>query len=438
MLTLTWGPGLGGNPRGLLSGRLSHSLPRRRSAWSGLGFTPDGEPQGRGRGQAWRGLRGARPGAVASGGNRPSLRRRSGRSRRGSGGPRLVSPVHNHGDHTWDEVAKASPDIVPWAPSAGSARGSRWSRLPPSFEGDAVALHKVAEAIVAARKPQDEIALRYTAGASAPLSSQEGGADCQVRVEHGELVRQTGDGGDPRAAPRRGDHRSQGARASSTASPARCSSSSAARRATAIPRSSSYGPSTSTSPSTRLRADGQARHFGASPGDDGPHEPYLYVGPWTQEIPRRALERDGLQGGASSGYSELLAADDQRRPRSTSCRSATGRCKTARADAPARARRPAPARLRLSRPAGGRDRTEGSAGDRGSSAAERPIRRAGPSRSPSSRSAVHLQRLADGADQGADRGALRQGRQAQEHLGARWGPPGSPARSSRREPRSLR
>ena len=67
-----------------------------------------------------------------------------------------------------------------------------------------MALHKVAEAVVApARMPANEIALRYTRGGFGTPFFEQDGADCQVRVEHGELVRQRGRRGDARAATRR-------------------------------------------------------------------------------------------------------------------------------------------------------------------------------------------------------------------------------------------
>src|SRR3954454_21391333 len=58
-------------------------------------------------------------------------------------------------------------------------------------------------------------------------------------------------------------------------------------------------------------AAGQRANFGASPGDDGHEEPYLYVSPWTREISGELWNATGLAG-AELSYSELIAADDQR------------------------------------------------------------------------------------------------------------------------------
>src|SRR6266540_3262663 len=69
----------------------------------------------------------------------------------------------------------------------------RLEPLPPAFSETRVALHKIAEAVVGpARLPANEIALRYTRGGFGTPFFEQDGADCQVRVEHGELVRQRG------------------------------------------------------------------------------------------------------------------------------------------------------------------------------------------------------------------------------------------------------
>ena len=65
--------------------------------------------------------------------------------------------------------------------------------MPASFPETRIALHKIAEAVVApARMPENEIALRYTRGGFGTPFFEQYGAECQVRVEHGELVRQRG------------------------------------------------------------------------------------------------------------------------------------------------------------------------------------------------------------------------------------------------------
>jgi hypothetical protein len=56
-------------------------------------------------------------------------------------------------------------------------------------------------------------------------------------------------------------------------------------------------------------ARGQRGTFGASPGDVGHSEPYLYVTPWA-ELPRDDYWNDAAFGGASLGYGELARVRD--------------------------------------------------------------------------------------------------------------------------------
>jgi hypothetical protein len=225
----------------------------------------------------------------------------------------LVSPVHNRGDLTWDEIAQQEPELAPWCAERWLGAWKRLEPLPPSFAETRVALHKVAEAFVSpARKPDNEIALRYTRGGFGTPFFELDGADCQVRVEHGELVRQRGTeetreplpGVDIPAARALGDF---------------------------------YGFACSVL--EQLRADevegdpslvqlwpehfdiafelgsepgGQRANYGASPGDDEHEEPYLYVGPWNAEVSGDLWNATAFRG-AELSYSELLEAEDQRR-----------------------------------------------------------------------------------------------------------------------------
>jgi hypothetical protein len=174
----------------------------------------------------------------------------------------------------------------------------------------------VAEAVVApARKPENEISLRYTRGGFGTPFFDEGGTDCQVRVEGAELVRQRGREETREPLPREVD--------------------AAAARALA----DLYGFSCSVLEQLRAdeAADGEASlvvlwpehfdiaieignegrgtraNFGASPGDKDHNEPYLYVGPWKTELASGELWNATGFPGAELPYSELLAADDQRR-----------------------------------------------------------------------------------------------------------------------------
>jgi hypothetical protein len=228
-------------------------------------------------------------------------------------GRKLVSPVHNRGDLTWDEIVRQDPDIAPWCAERWLGAWKRLEPLPASFAETRRALHMIAEAVVSpARLPANEIALRYTRGGFGTPFFEQDGVDCQVRVEHGELVRQRGT-----------DETREPLPGVDTAS------------ATAL--GDFYGLACSVL--EQLRADegdgdpsivqlwpehfdlaielgsesaGQRANFGFSPGDDDHAEPYLYVGPWSAEISGELWNATGFKG-AELTYSDLIATDDHRR-----------------------------------------------------------------------------------------------------------------------------
>src|SRR4051794_35945465 len=106
-------------------------------------------------------------------------------------GRRLVSPVHNRGDLTWDEIARLEPELAPWCADRWLGAWKRLEPLPGTFAATRKLLHEVAEGVVSpARQPANETALRYTRGGFATPFFEQDGADCQVRVENGELIRQ--------------------------------------------------------------------------------------------------------------------------------------------------------------------------------------------------------------------------------------------------------
>ena len=227
----------------------------------------------------------------------------------------LVSPVHNRGDLTWDDVAGQDPDLAPWCAERWLGAWKRLEPLPASFADTRTALHQVAGGVVApARQPESEISLRYTRGGFGTPFFEQDGVDCQVRVEGGELIRQRG--------------------AQETREPLPGAVDPAATRALG----DLYGFACSVL--EQLRADeseadsslvllwpehfdiaielgdqerGERVNFGASPGDEAHEEPYLYVGPW--DAGRATGELWNATGfeGAELSYSELLGAEDQRR-----------------------------------------------------------------------------------------------------------------------------
>ena len=227
-------------------------------------------------------------------------------------GRKLVSPVHNRGDLSWDDIAGMEPELAPWISERWLGAWRRLEPLPASFAKTRIALHEVAEAVVApARQPPNEIALRYTRGGFGTPFFQQEGADCQVRVEHGELVRQRGNEETREPLPD-------------------------VDRAAATALGEFYGLACSVL--EQLRADesegdpslvqlwpehfdlaielgsevkGTRANFGASPGDDDHDEPYLYVGPWSADV-SGVLWNATAFSGAELTYSELIAADDHR------------------------------------------------------------------------------------------------------------------------------
>jgi hypothetical protein len=225
----------------------------------------------------------------------------------------LVAPVSHHGDLTWDEVVAERPEIAAWCADRWLGGWRPLEPLPDDFAATRLALHRVAEGVVSpARKPDNEIALRYTRGGFGTPFFEEGGADCQVRVCEGELIRQRGReeereqiaGVDPAAGRALGDFFGFA-----------CSVLEELR-----------GDESDEDPSlVQLwpehfdiafelghEAKGMRANYGGSPGDDDHDEPYLYVGPWDRD----RAEGEGWNAtgfpGAELTYSELLAAGDQR------------------------------------------------------------------------------------------------------------------------------
>jgi hypothetical protein len=227
-------------------------------------------------------------------------------------GRELVSPVHNRGDLTWDEIAKQDPEIAPWCAERWLGAWKRLEPLPATFAETRVGLHKVAEAVVSpARQPANEIALRYTRGGFGTPFFEQDGADCQVRVEDGELVRQRGTeetreplpNVDTAAASALGDFYGL---ACSVLEQLRADEGDGDPSTVQLwPEHFDLAIELGSEPA------GQRANFGASPGDDDHPEPYLYVGPWSAEVSGELWNGTGFKG-AELAYSELIAADDHR------------------------------------------------------------------------------------------------------------------------------
>lgn len=228
-------------------------------------------------------------------------------------GRKLVSPVHNRGDLTWDQIAQEESELAPWCAERWLGAWKRLEPLPASFAETRVALHQVAEAVVApARMPPNEIALRYTRSGFGTPFFQQDHQDCQVRVEHGELVRQRGaeerreplPGVDPAAATALGDFYGLA-----------CSALEQLRadEADGDPSLVQLWPEHfDLAIELGSESAGQRANFGASPGDEAHPEPYFYVGPWAAEVSGELWNATAFKG-AELHYSDLIAADDHRR-----------------------------------------------------------------------------------------------------------------------------
>jgi len=227
-------------------------------------------------------------------------------------GRKLVTPVSDHGDLTWDEVARERPDIAGWCAERWLGAWKRLEPLPVAFAETRQELHRLAEDVVAReRMPANEIALRFTrSGFGTPFFALDG-EDCQVRVEAGELVRQRGseearepiDGVDVAAASALGDLYGF---ACSALEELR------AEEADEDPSAVQLWPEHfDIAFELGSEQKGTRANYGASPGDDDHPEPYIYVGPWNSDVSGELWNASGFTG-AELTYAELLEAPDQR------------------------------------------------------------------------------------------------------------------------------
>jgi len=208
--------------------------------------------------------------------------------------------------------------------------------LPETFSVTRDALHRVAAELVApARKPDNEIALRQTPGGFGTPEFDFEGRRTQVRVDGIELVlsrdgeedrvelRSIAVGGgllgpgllpdgvpaddeplgiDAEAAERLADFYALGAQAL------------AQLKAAMPPDAQSsdidlWPEHFDIAIEAGSEAAGRRANYGASPGDEGHAEPYVYVGPWSAPTEGELWNATGFDG-AELGYAELLGADD--------------------------------------------------------------------------------------------------------------------------------
>jgi len=252
----------------------------------------------------------------------------------------IVTPT-SEGDRTWDHMVAERPELAEWAAERWLANRAPLSAVPAGYPIARNGYHRLAYGLVAEarRLANTKFGLRFTRGG---FGTPFFGDDEQVRVEHGRLVHQKADAADSidittlRAAAdflgiepgtEAGEHDS--------------------------PPLGDYDVDLGTTPETgeflaawfgfswsvleELRltpgaadvdrtqlwpghfdpaiamgdADSGGRAtYGASPGDEGHDEPYLYVGAWGDVDRTDSYWNETTFNGASMTYQELLAAAD--------------------------------------------------------------------------------------------------------------------------------
>lgn len=207
--------------------------------------------------------------------------------------------------------------------------------LGSEFAATREALHRLAEQVIApARKPDNEIALQATPGGFGTPVFEFDGKRCQVRVEGALLVARRGDceKREPittvAAAAELVGHRLFSGEPPSGAEPLSVDPHSAAQlgrwfgfgdAVLGVLRSEWSGDDSSEinlwpehfdiAIEAGSEADGARANYGFSPGDADHDAPYLYVGPWSEEVSGELWNAKGFTG-AELDYDELAAADD--------------------------------------------------------------------------------------------------------------------------------
>jgi len=188
---------------------------------------------------------------------------------------------------------------------------ARLAPLPPTFAVTRDELHRLAEQTLSPARSavNGKIGLRWTLGG---FGTPFFGADEQLRVEHGALIRQRGRdatraavaaGVDPPAATALGEYYGF---ATSVLEALR-----AAHPSLDPSRVQLWPEHFDVSLELGSEQEGRRAGYGASPGDGEHAEPYLYVVPWG-EVPKGPRWQAHGFAGAELGYGELLAAGDQR------------------------------------------------------------------------------------------------------------------------------
>jgi hypothetical protein len=246
----------------------------------------------------------------------------------------LVAPVRG-GDLLWSDLAAQDPSLAEFCSERWLGAYRRLEPLPASFSSTREGLHRVAETLFkpARERANGKFGLRYTRGG---FGTPFFGEDSQLRVEGDELV--VIESGEERRAPvstLRDAAELIGPRLLPDAhvddEPVEVDAAAGAAlgdwygfvcsvleelRAEAGPadapaRVQLWPEHFDLATELGSEAASARANYGGSPGDAEHSEPYLYVGPWSQQPAGELWQAEAFPG-AELSYSELLAAEDQR------------------------------------------------------------------------------------------------------------------------------
>lgn len=252
----------------------------------------------------------------------------------------IVTPTTG-GDRTWDDIVTERPELGEWAAERWLARRPRLPDVPVGYPAARNGYHRLAYGVVAEarRLANTKFGLRFTRGG---FGTPFFGDDEQVRVEHGLLVRQRGDDADAieittlrAAADFLGLEPGTAAGEHDSPPLGDLDADLGATPETGSFLASWFGFSWAALEELRLTdgavevdrtqlwpghfdpaiamgdaATGGRATFGASPGDHGHDEPYLYVGAWGDVDRRDPYWNETTFNGASMTYRDLVETED--------------------------------------------------------------------------------------------------------------------------------
>ncbi len=260
-------------------------------------------------------------------------------------GATVVTPT-SAGQRTWDELAATDPEIARYAREHWLGAYKPLPPVPAGYVPSREDFHRVAYAVVsnARKQANGKFGLRYTRGG---FGTPFFGDDEQVRVEGANLVVQRGDAAvtEPlttlaRAAEVAGTVADDAQAESDTVPLGDIDRPLDVRADVGAFLGDWFGFATGVLEELRLTGTapdddvsrvqiwpghfdpavelgssdaGRRASYGASPGDGGSDEPYLYVGPWSDSDRSDPYWNAEGFGGASLSYRELLEAGDPRR-----------------------------------------------------------------------------------------------------------------------------